>query len=770
MFFKKAFLFFFLFSFSPASYAKENFFAELTCTKIVKNFYPFFIRGELGWENQEKFFRCLHDFLELIVDKKIFTHDPGRDYFTRREIFKMFHWYFEYESETSTLLTDKVFFIKKALIGGSMDKLKDSEIAVFRRLIYDNPRDDDSQDDSYQTIYYILHKQIPVFRKAFFEESTRITPKEREKALDQLRKAFILLGRAYTRENIVYRIDDLYKYDEYLKKAQIIESPISKSVKQPFWFAHNLFEGLFSPKKEIKGKDWLSALDTLYKAVDLFLYYKTYFLKDLPSPEFVYRTLEGMEIFMSSLQFEKTLTEKNKKGFPLRNLDEMLSVLFSFFNQDSDSSSFKGSLFANIGQAHSIPLFTRTLSCFSLDKSPEKECESKWGSGPSSPVVTLSFEDAKFEIFPDKIKRSRISGKSSFIEMGKLKALKQWLAGYKRSLLEIDSGNVYFVAKNRQFDHWLSPFFGWEKNSRIKFGAFHASENSEKFYQLLNYQAFLPLLFSSYLPKNFFSSKNEKQASISFETWKQMVKEISPALVVFGGKKGYKNSWRQSFFDLFNFADLFLYSSNRDGLLNAEEFTDLAVHFLEGIKGSRFAYDKISRLCADQLTLPCITEKIVEDQEILAVYPRFQKYLYSSQMEKYKEKIKTILEEGQENQVHALSFVPLFILLQAMELNYELIDGNQSFHLESDEILLFAKHFEERLAEKIPYLLNTDQARAYLMYSFKTGDMPFFTGDGFVPAQFVNWYLDSKKHKAFQISPGDFHFLILDFYKLYQNL
>ena len=122
-----------------------------------------------------------------------------------------------------------------------------------------------------------------------------------------------------------------------------------------------------------------------------------------------------------------------------------------------------------------------------------------------------------------------------------------------------------------------------------------------------------------------------------------------------------------------------------------------------------------------------------------------------------------------EEPIQALSFTPLFILLQAMDINYALIDTNQSFRLESDEILLFVQLFEEQLAKQIPYLSNTDQARAYLMYSFKTGDMPFFTGDAFTPVQFVNWYLDPKKREAFQIFPSDFHFLIFDFYKLYQN-
>ena len=219
----------------------------------------------------------------------------------------MFHIYFEYDFDLSSHLTNKVFFIKKALIGGSINKLKDKELADFYKLVYD-----------YQEIYFILHKQIPVFQKAFSEGPGAITPKQRKKALDQIRKSFILLERAYTRENIVYQIDDLYKYGEYLKKSQFVEKSKIEFTKQNFWFLHNLLEGLFSPKKEIKKKDWQVVLSSLYKTISFFFYYKTYFVKDISSSEFVYRILEGMETFISTLRLAESQIAKTKTGFPLK--------------------------------------------------------------------------------------------------------------------------------------------------------------------------------------------------------------------------------------------------------------------------------------------------------------------------------------------------------------------------------------------------------------------------------------------------------------------
>ena len=721
-------------------------------------YYPYLAKGELEWPEQKRFFRCLHDTLELFVEKGIFTHDPSRDHFTKTEIFRLFHLYFEYDSNLSRRLTEQVFALKKILIGGSVDQLKDQEIADFYRLIYD-----------YQEIYFILHKQIPIFRKVFTGGSDGITPEQSERALNQMRKSFVLLGRAYTRENIVYPIGELYKYYEYLTESQLVKPSGSETVKQSAWFLHNLLQGLFSPQKEIKGKKgWSMALNSLYETINLLFYYKTYFLNNLSSPERTYRIIESAEIVIDSLQ--QIQAKGNKKGFPLKNLDEMLSVLFSFFDPVAPAEAVANSFFANIHLGQSIPLLTRTLFCFSLESSAEKNCKSQWGSGSASPVVTLSFADSRFEFFPDEIKENPISNSSIFVDREKLGILKRWLSNYKKSILKIHYGDVHFVAVDRQFDHWLSPFFGWEDNSRIVFGSFHPPEGHEKFYQLLDYQALLPLLFASYLPEGFFSSEKEEGESVSipFQTWKRMVEDISPVLAVLVGKEGYQFSWRRALFDFFHFADTFLYSSNRDKLLNAREFIDLTVHFLEGVKSAQLAYSKISNGCADHLNSSCAAEKIIEDQEILAAYPRFQKYLFASQIGKYKDRITAVLEKrGKPNQ--SFSFLPLFILMQTMELNYELIDRNQSFNLESDELLLFAKNFEDQLVGRIPYLLNRQQARSYLMYSFKMGNMPFFTGHSLTPLKFANWHLNPKNREPFIISPNEFHFLIFDFYKLYQN-
>lgn len=754
MFSRAIFLFCFLFCLPSISQA--NFFKEISCFKDMKRYYPDLIKGNLEWQQQKRFFRCFHDTLELFVEKNIFVHDSSRDHFTKEEIFKMFHLYFEYEEEESRRLTDQVFAVKKLLIGGSADQLKDQEIESIYKMVYD-----------YQEIYFILHKQIPVFHKAFNEEES-ITPEEMEKALTKIKTAFNLLERAYHRENIVYQIDDLDSYDKYLKEFELVEATGTETVKQGIWFIQNLLTAVLFPQKEIAGENWKVALNSLYETFHFLFYYKTQFVNaDLSPPFLTYKILNSAEIMLSALQVEETSDTENKRAIPLKNVDEMLSVLLSFLKQSSRASDLKDSFFANFDE-RSIPLLTRTLSCFSLKAVQEGSCKSEWKKDSSLPVVTLSFSDTQFEIFSDRmVQREQSPNEMAFIGQGQLEQLKQWLVDYKNSISKIYYGDVDSVALNRQFEHWLSPFFGWENNGRIEFGSFNQSSSNEKFYQLLDYQAFLSVLFSSYFPDGFFSSEEGEPVSISFKTWKRMVEDISPALVVLGGEQGYGSSWRSALFDLFYFADTFLYSSNRDELLSHRELIDLAVHFLEGMKSVKLAESKMPHWCDGDLNSSCVAKQLLKDQELLAVYPRFQTYLFEDQIDKYAEHISAIL--GKDT-VQAFDLLPVFVLIQTVELNYDIIDRNQSFNLESDELALFANKFEEQLAYQIPFLSSKEQAYSYLMYSFKTGNMPFFTGDRLTTLEFSNWHLNSKNQQSFKISPNEFHFLIFDFYKLYKNL
>lgn len=718
----------------------------------MRTYYPGLLTGSLPWSYQKRFFECLHDTIELFVHKDIFTHDPDRDHFTRTEIFRMFNIYYEYDEETSAQLRNIVFAFKKILIGGSVDQLKDKELLTLSHLIND-----------YKEIYFILHKAIPIFLKAFSEDS--LTPKEKDKALDQVRKAMVLLNQAYQRENIVYPIEDIYKYAEYLYEAQLISEEAFPLFQKGFLFLHNLLEGLFAPKKQIEGKDWDKFFRALYKNIELFLHYKTYFDGNISSGVYTYRIIESLEIFISLLQI------REPKGYPLKNLDEMLSIFMSFF--DTNSSSAAGKIFASLQRPQAIPLLTRMFFCFSLtDSDSQKECQSHWERGDSPSIVTISFKDSEFKIFSDKIERKQLSESPFIIGSDKLNRLRDWLLDYGQGILKIYSDQFQETARQYLFDHWLNPFFGWEEwSSRIKFGSLHTEDQKEKAVQILSYQMFLSLLFSSYAPEGFFSSDKGDRVSIPLPTWEDMAEDMTPAFFVLSGEESYDSSWRASLESLFSFADSFLYSSNQDDLLEAGELIDLTVHLLESVKTEQIAYNKIFKSCGEDPSIDCIVEVILSDQDVLSAYPRFQSHLFRTQMRKYTERIKSILEGQKNSKNRTVSLLPIFLLIQAIELNYALIDKDQSFQLDSDELLSVAKDFEE-LIMKIPQVANNSQARAYLMYSFKTGYIPFYTGEKWTPLEFVHWYFQHKNretYEAFRVSPNQFHHLLFDFYRLYQK-
>ena len=159
----------------------------------------------------------------------------------------------------------------------------------------------------------------------------------------------------------------------------------------------------------------------------------------------------------------------------------------------------------------------------------------------------------------------------------------------------------------------------------------------------------------------------------------------------------------------------------------------------------------------------------MSDPEILSSLPRFQINIsHSPSRALYREKLKAVLQLEGEGLVEA-DFLPLFVLLSVMEINFHRIDDDQSFDLDEDELVPFVSRFEQRLVENIPYIFNRGQARSWLFHSFQTGAMPFFTGSAVTPLEFVSRHLESDSFPPVVVIPQDFHFLILDFYKLHRE-
>ena len=703
----------------------------------MNRYYPYLLKGELKWEQQKRFFHCFHGILDLVVNQKIFTHDSSRDYFTKKEIFKMFHLYFKYDKESSHRFANQLLIVKRLLVGGSIDRLKDKELSALYNLIY-----------VYRDVYFIIHKQIPILTQVFTDRSYTITAEQKNKVLIQIKKSFKLLESAYKKENISYPVQDIYQFGDYLKQAGFLQD--ERQAERAFSFLHSLMTGIIAPKTKVADRQWKAFFDAFYKTVDIVLYYKTYFTEGLTNLEASYNRLESARLFLSLFP-----VDREGQKFPLENVDEMLHVLMSFFEEPSDV------FLSNLKNKDTIRLFTRTLACFSLKNVPDDSCASEWKKDSS--VVKISFPDSQFHFFSDRVQvEAPPSSSKMFLDFKMKELLNNWIHDYKKALAALNQGNVEDTALRHKIDHWLDPFFKWEKDSQVVFGDLSFSNNSwYKAYNLLNYQAFLSLFFSSYF--------EDSPQGVSFTVWKDMVSQISPLLVMLSGRSKYKSSWKKSFYELFSIGDSFLNSSNRDQLLSFRELIDTAVHLLSAVQKSHQAFDIVSRFCEVDLDSACAAKAIVKEPGVLSTYPRFQSYIFDFKESIYIEKIQKVLGHIDKDAFSSLQLSSLFFFIQIIELNYHMIDRNQSFNLESDELLLFSSQFTDNITMQVPYVLNPEQALSYIMYSFKTGEMPFFTGSDFSAIHYTHWHLSSKISQDFNITPNDFHFLLFDFLHLYNK-
>lgn len=748
MFSKKLlfFLFFALPLFSAGAQESQSPFPNSTCFKYVTKYYPLLMEGKLEWSHQKRFFRCIEDILELLVEKKIFVHDSKRDHFTKEEIVRLLHLYYEYDKDFSIQLADKVFLIKKALIGGSINQLKDKELALLYKLIPD-----------YREIYFIMHKEIPLLRKVFLDKNSSITPEEKERILVQLKKAFLLLKQAYQKHRIVYSFKDMDQMGSYIHSAQWIDSKDKKSVNQSFTYLQSLLEGLFFPQKAIRADDWNKATASLYESVNLFLHYKTYFVRGMTPPDFHFRMLEGSEIFLSSLQI------KGRGKFPLDKLDKMLFSLINLIRPKEMHSQGDSFLLTSVSNPLALSFLTRTLFCFSLEKADQRKCSSRWKRSSSSRIVRVSFPDSYFEIYPKQIKRETRANQWMFIDQRKVRILENWIADYKEDILNIYGREAFHsTAVRRQFDHWLNSFLSLGRDKRLVFGPGASLDKKDLSYHFLNYQVFLPLLLQFHVPENFFSS-DKSADSLTLTDWKQIVEDFLPALMVLQESSENRADWKDSFMSLFHFADLFLYSSNQDSHLSSRELVDLSIHFMEGVKTLQKTEERLS-LKGDSVQF---IESLLNDRDIMSVYPQFHNHSSGFEKDRYIEKMQGFFEN--KGEVSAGSLLPIFLLIQAGEWNYHLIDSNQSHLLEEEELIVFVDSFDELLVKWIPHLSNKQQARSYLMYSLKEGNLPFFTGELPTPLRYLNWHLNKEERESFSVSPEGFYFFIFDVYQLYEK-
>ena len=712
----------------------------------MKNYAPHLATGQLSKEQQQRFFHCVWGVLDLIVVKRMIVHDDSRDHFTREEIFRLFNTYFEYDEETSIKFRDFVFVVKKILVGGSIDQLKDKELATLFRLIYD-----------YRDAYYIIHKQLPLLRNAG-QLGHSLSEEQEERLLKKFKRSLLGLQEAYQRENVVYTLHDLNRYGEYLNTDKAQTHHI-------FALLQGLFEGVLFPQTKIQAQGWDTAFKMIYKGLNLYLYYKTHFKESLTAMEKRYVQLQSAQLFLDMI------SENPDQGFPVKALDKILLSAVGLLEGQSPSLD---RWLSRLKNPNAIALITRSIVCFSLKRFSNCGAETDSESSPElSQVQALqlqtsqaqaSFPDTEFSFSEGQLLQKDLDSPALFLTPAQLQYIQQWLTSYQEGIQHIYYGWIEETALKHQFDHWLDPFFGWDAEGQLIFGSFDSRPSEQKSFWLLENQRVLSFFLGSYLPEDFFSST---QSRMSVKLWNQILSDFSPALSVLLGTPGQNSSIKQQANALFSLADQFLNSSDKDESLNSKELVDLSVHLFSALKQSQRLFQELSPLCQTEPISPCLAQKLLEDERLLSPYPRFQEYIFKQTWASYHEKIQSVLGDIEGSTFSSMDLLPLFFLIQLMETNYHLLDSDQSFSLESRELLSLAHTFKNAVYVNIPYIHSEKQAVSYIMYSLKVGSIPFFTGSSEDPIKFSHWHLNPESRQPFSIIANDFHFLLFDLYNLY---
>jgi len=739
MFFKKVFYLFFLCTLSQFSFGViEN----ATCLKQMKAYYPYLMMGQLHWDKQERFFRCVHDSLELIVVNKIFTHTPTRDHFTKEEIFKMFHIYFKLDVDLSEELVDHLFLIKHFAVGGEKDKLRDEELRGLYELV-----------NTYRDFYYIIHKRIPTLLNIFDTSSRHhVSEQDFQFTLSKIQEGFRYLTQTYKKKGITYRLSDFNHLTSYLEDYNK-DLPVWKKYAQ---FLNLWARGLLSPQTYIAGESWDSFFGSLNQMVSLFLNYKQYIVGySISRPEVFVHLLKSLNYFVSALSYVEVTNYKS--GFPISNLDQMLTLMIAVSKDQITSFDFISIL--KDSRANPIPLFTRGLACFILkNKESSKACSYQMGKSPS-PSLEYHFPDGTFKLYQDRQEWLPTLGSTFNITPSQMEFLKIWLSEYIKNYELLSTNEVPNVATLYQFDHWVTPSFGEDEgDSRIIFYPFNSSIKYKWPYRLLTYRFLSNLLLTSYT--------NDTSYNLSFKHWKQIVDELWPLLLAFKSP-GYDLSLRQPLRGLFNYADYFLNSSNQDKQLDQREVLDLTVHLMLALESSEYAYHKIQSVCVPQVTTACASLQIFT-KDVMKSFPRIQVYLLNYGSKLYKEATQQFL--AHKSLTHSSDLIDVFLVLQMLEVQFQKLDINKNIRLEDIELLQMAQMLSTQIVYSIPYIKNQPQALSFILYSFKTGQIPFLDEGhkSFHSLDFVDWHMNHRADK-FNISKGDLYAMVLKFYKLYRN-
>ena len=760
--FSKLQKFSFIFLFISLHFSALGFLQNSTCVRDIKKYTSHLFLGTMSLKKYKRYFTCVHDGLDLMIQH--FTHDPSRDYFTKQEIISYLRFQFKFTEKESEETIVKIFAFKKLVIGGHEDRLSDKELLHIYNLIYD-----------YEKFFLLIRKEIPVFRKVLLNEKKESFSKERfERSLKQLQYGFFILKDALQREGLVYSLSDLDKTYVYLHQANLINKEEIDSWKSFSEIIYEWGQGVFGAGASIEGKVWNHFFGSLQNLVSQYFYYKLYVAgKDISDVTVFGHLLKSFNFFLSSLEYVKF--NPKQKGFPLHRLDKILRVVFNEI-KNQEKSHFDSSYLSFLTHEKRQPmvLLIRILTCYSL-RPVSKECFVHWGSQDSQPVVSYQFPDGEFHFYKDQQKWVLNEKKNFYIHPEQIVYLKDWVSYWFLSIqnLKKDFFSAY-SNKKLLLKSWFNDFFDLDSKGQIQFGGL-VKEKGFSFEMARSFtqnDALIRLFFSLYgsknqegIPSNYFQNI---QLQLSPENWEEIILRFSP-LIISLYSDGYDPSFKNQFSILLNYADQLLNTSNQDNQLDYEELIDLSFHLPSAVESSQRAFIELENYCGISKKSDCVSQILVREPVFLDNFFHLKSYLLAEDLRTYQSIVKKLLPERAVEGFYDL--MQFYLFIQMIESKFYFLDKDKSFDLNLKEISPLFKGLSKELVKSVPFLLNEDQAIAFLTYIAEKRKVPFFPFKDspyvFEDLDFIHWVLHPEQWSSLSFSRMKALSLVVDLYEFY---
>ena len=743
------------FSFPAAGNLKES-----ECIKDIGRYGPVLFKNTLSGSEVDRFFECLHDVVEAMA--LFLKPEPGRDYYTKEELISLLV-YFDFTQQESSGMVTRFLAVKKLFMGGKEDQLSEQEVRWIYFLM-----------DDYKKVISFLQEDFPLLGRIFSGNLQReLSEKEFQGLSERLTSSLSYLGKAFAKEGFFYHLEDLNKTHEYLFRANLITDETRRDWQTLSVVLHEWAGGVFGPDTLIQGADWRPFLRSLHSLLNPFLYYKTYVAgKDASRPQVFARFLHSARLFLSSLKYDDS--RGRNRGFPLHRLDK----IFQAVTAGSDTAAFTngtfGSLWQSLTRSNGLSwiLLTRALACFSLPPR-QTNCSVYWGSTPSDPVVSYHFPDGKFHFYEDRQKWVPSSWRTFELSSDQMDYLKSWLSYWSYNVLSLNEGDLpSYRGQQPALSGWINGFFGRDTKGRIMFDRHTPPSFVKRLSRsFLENDVLIKLFFSSYPSlRASLSAVNFRNSSfqLSPELWNQAVSELSPVFVLLFHGKGYKPEFKSHFLSLRDYADYFLNTADRNGVMDYGELMDLAFHIPSAVSSARTAERYIKTVCGVRAAASCAVKVLISEEEVLSHLPYLQSRL-SVSSDRFLSQAEKLLPERITDYG---DLITLFALIQMVETNFYFLDEDLSFYLEINEALPLFRATAPKVLDSAFFIHTERQALAFLTYSAHKQTVPFLQreeGEPFQSIEFLNWTLHPEKWRQLKISRTDMFFLTSEFYLLLNN-